>query len=234
MLLDLTARTVLLPVLLGQGMYARKTARMLSEPSGARQGRVGQGPPMRILIVGDSSAAGVGVPTQADALTGQVTRRLEASYTVDFHLSAACGARTADAIARLEALEAAPFDVAVTALGVNDVTKGVTLRRWLDQQKALYDLLKTKFGVRLILVSGVPPVHQFPLLPNPLRWVLGRQAQRFDHALHMMAGEQKGVEVLTFDMTLNADNMAEDGFHPGPDVYAHWADLVANRVRALG
>ncbi|MEO1638387.1 MAG: SGNH/GDSL hydrolase family protein [Pseudomonadota bacterium] len=230
MLLDLTARTVLLPVLLGQAAYARRTARSLPEPEGPREGRVGQGPPLRVLIIGDSSAAGVGVPTQDEALTGQLSRRLSSQFTVEFHLDGVTGARTIDTVRRLHAKPAQSFDVAVTALGVNDVTKGISLRRWLEHQAELYDLLRDKFGAQQILVSSLPPVHQFPLLPNPLRWVLGRQAQRFDRALHLLTEQQEGCEIVTFDLTLDASNMSPDGFHPGPIVYAAWADRVARRI----
>ncbi len=69
-MLDMVVRTVLLPVLLGQAVYLRKNVVKLPEPEGARIGVLGEGPLLRLLILGDSSAAGVGVETQADALLG--------------------------------------------------------------------------------------------------------------------------------------------------------------------
>ena len=57
---------------------------------------------------------------------------------------------------------------------------------------------------------------------------------RFDRALHQLIEFHDGVEVVTFDMALNEENMSEDGFHPGPVVYARWADRVAERIPPPG
>ncbi|MDX8347243.1 SGNH/GDSL hydrolase family protein [Cognatiyoonia sp. IB215446] len=230
MILDAAARTVLMPVLLLQAVYLRMTVLRLPEPDGAREGKVGQGPPLRLTILGDSSAAGVGVADQQDALLGQVNHRLAPHFTTDYRLIAATGSRTGDVLGWLQDMQALDADVAVIALGVNDVTKGVSLRRWLRQQSALLDRLVHDFGVKYVVVSGLPPMHDFPLLPQPLRWVLGRQAARFDKALHEMVAERRDATSITIDMRLNRENMSEDGFHPGPVVYSAWADAVAAQI----
>ncbi|MEM8598518.1 MAG: SGNH/GDSL hydrolase family protein, partial [Bacteroidota bacterium] len=65
----LTLSKILLgPVLLAQGKRVRRVALKLPEPPGDRESTVGNGPPLRLLVVGDSSAAGVGAETQDDAL----------------------------------------------------------------------------------------------------------------------------------------------------------------------
>lgn len=219
-----------MPVLLGQAIYVRTHYIALPEPDGARSGVIGQGPPLRLLIIGDSSAAGVGVPTQSEALLGQLTTRLQDHMTVHYDLIARIGARTADVLAWVSDMPDARYDVIVTALGVNDVTKGVSLRQWLRQQAALIDQLNARFGCSKVIVSGLPPVGQFPLLPQPLRWVLGRQAARFDRHLHALAARRSDCHALRFSLGLDESNMSEDGFHPGPVVYAVWAEEVAQII----
>ncbi|MDX8351515.1 SGNH/GDSL hydrolase family protein [Cognatiyoonia sp. IB215182] len=219
-----------MPVLLLQAIYLRMTVLRLPEPEGPRAGRTGQGPVLRLAILGDSSAAGVGVADQKDALLGQVIHRLLSRFTVDYRLLAATGSRTGDVLGWLQDMSEFDADVVVVALGVNDVTKGVSLRRWLRQQSALLDRLVHDFGVKYVIVSGLPPMHDFPLLPQPLRWVLGRQAARFDKALHAMVAGRPDATSITIDMRLDRDNMSEDGFHPGPLVYAAWADAVVAQV----
>lgn len=216
-----------MPVLLGQAIFVRTRYVELAEPEGARRGRVGDGPPLRLLIIGDSSAVGVGVGTQRDALLGQVTARLEKHATIHYELVAQTGARTSDVLGWLDDLPEVQYDVVVTALGVNDVTKGVSLRTWLRQQADLFDRITARFGCAKIIVSGLPPVGQFPLLPHPLRWVLGRQAARFDRHLHQLVADRADCVALQFDLGLDETNMSEDGFHPGPTVYARWAEHVA-------
>lgn len=219
-----------MPVLLVQALYLRKTVLRLPEPAGARNGTLGAGPALRLLILGDSSAAGVGVDHQDDALLGQVVRRLIPHVGVEYKLLAVTGSRTGDVLAWLDDLPRVDFDVVVVALGVNDVTKGVSLRRWLRQQARLLDRLVQDFGAKHVVVSGLPPMRDFPLLPQPLRWVLGRQAARFDRALHKMVESRHDSTSITIDLRLGSHNMSPDGFHPGPAVYAAWADEVASQI----
>ncbi|EEX09439.1 hypothetical protein SL1157_1477 [Ruegeria lacuscaerulensis ITI-1157] len=60
---DQIVRLPLLPLLAAQALMVRQRALRLPEPSGPREGRQGRGPRLRLLIVGDSSAAGVGAGT---------------------------------------------------------------------------------------------------------------------------------------------------------------------------
>jgi hypothetical protein len=55
------------PLLLLQGRHVRRVTPRLAEAVGPRDGTAGNGPPLRLLIVGDSAAAGVGVPVQGRA-----------------------------------------------------------------------------------------------------------------------------------------------------------------------
>ena len=232
MFVDIAARIVLLPVLIGQALYVRHNIAELPEPHGARSGTTGSGPGLRILILGDSSAVGLGVDTQAEALLGQVIKSLSPQFTLTYDLVAVTGARTVDALGWLSDLPAEGYDVVVTAFGVNDVTKGTSLRRFIELQGRLIARLQTEHHAKLIVVSGLPPVSEFPALPHPLRWVLGKQARRFDLALHQLVETRQGCATLVFDMTLETSNMSRDGFHPGPVVYEAWAKNVARVVQA--
>jgi len=224
-------RSLCLPILITQGLWARRQAPTLPEPEGPRVGQTGDGPVVRLLIVGDSSAAGVGVAHQQQALSGQLLQHLSPKLRVDWRLAARTGNTTREALTMLRP-EQGRFDVAIAALGVNDVTRGVPLRRFLRQQAELRRVLKTRFGVRQIIVSALPPMHQFPLLPQPTRWLLGREARLFDNALRQAVAGDPIAEYLPFDMSLAPSLMAEDGFHPGPKVYSRWGELVAARILA--
>ena len=230
MLVDIAARIILMPVLLGQAFFVRGQAGRLPEPIGDKVGVRGQGPKLRLLIVGDSSAAGVGVKDQSDALLGQLCQRLGQRFEVHFRLVAQNGAKTSDALRWLHELPAAQYDVAVCALGINDVTKLTTRSRFQMQQAALMDSLTNDHQAKLILVSDVPPIGQFPLLSNPLRWVLSRQGKRFSRVLRNLIAMKDRAQLLEFDMSLDPSAMADDGFHPGAAAYAHWAESAHQAI----
>jgi len=229
-LIDMPARVALFPILVAQALQVRRGALKLPEAAGPRSGEVGDGAPLRLLILGDSSAAGVGAAHQDQALSGQLVKRLSTRYRVTWRLEARTGHTTKDRLKRLDRLGSDRFDVAVVALGVNDVTQAVPLTTWLDRQSQLVHRLRHEYDARLICLSGLPPLGAFPLLPQPLRWVLGRQAARFDWHLKRLAASQTGVTVTPMDFDLSVDHMAEDGFHPGPTVYSDWAEMLAQQI----
>lgn len=229
----LAAKLALAPLLVWQGVRVRQRALRLPEAAGPREGSVGQGDlRLRLLIVGDSSGAGVGASLQDEALAGRLSRALAERLggRVDWQLCATTGHTTRDALVQLKAAELRPADVLVTALGVNDVVGQVGPRAWLGQLMEIETLARTRAGVRFSLYSAVPPMDQFPLLPQPLRWLLGAQACRLNAALAgaMVAG-LRGMESTPASFQA-ASLMAEDGFHPNPAGYALWAETLAERL----
>ena len=224
-------RLAFYPVLVTQGPFIKFRTERLQEPKGAREGVIGQGPDLRLLIVGDSSAAGVGVSTQSQALSGRLAYGLSPYAQLEWQLVARCGDTTPMSLHRVKAAQPRRADVAIVALGVNDIMRGTRLSRWLEQTDALIDHLVTTVGVGHVYVSGLPAVSQFPRLPNPLRWTMGHQAERFDRGLRDLVAQRADTTLIPADMALNVDNMARDGFHPGPKVYAFWADLIVAQIR---
>ncbi|WP_028955992.1 SGNH/GDSL hydrolase family protein [Sulfitobacter sp. 20_GPM-1509m] len=224
----------LLPVLAAQGLWVRARVPRLPEADGPRRGRLGSGAPLRVLILGDSSAAGVGVAMQDDALSGQLAARLGSTREVTWDLRARSGATTAQVLAEVQsAADLGRFDVAVVGLGVNDCKNGVPLARWVAQSCTLYDLLRTKCGVRLICASALPPMGDLPALPRPLSTVMAARAAVFDAALIGMVDQMPDLRRVRPDIAITAQVMAADGFHPGPLVYAAWAEAVAAEVGTL-
>lgn len=76
----------LLPILLIQGRKVRKNTPRLLEAGGEREGTTGEGQPLSLLILGDSAAAGVGVDTQQDALSGAIISELQNEYRLQWKL----------------------------------------------------------------------------------------------------------------------------------------------------
>ena len=221
------------PILYLQGSWVRRSIPRLPEPPGSRRGIAGSGPLLRLLIVGDSAAAGVGAAHQDEALLGRLVASLSAAFSVEWTLFARSGETTASTLKRLRELDAGPFDVAVTSLGVNDVTGGVSRRLWRRRQARLRQILRGSFGVTRILACGLPPMHGFPALPQPLRWWLGVRAREFDRDLAQDIEAENRVSFLNLRFTEDMSLMAADGFHPGPGVYSEWGRRAARAVTTL-
>lgn len=227
--MSLALKLALAPLLLAQALVTRRRAPVLPEPDGARQGQVGMGHALRLLIVGDSSAAGVGVRTQEEALAGHLSRTLaqRSGRCVHWQLAAKSGITTAQALELLQQSPPAPAEIAVAVLGVNDVIDQVPSHRAMQQRAALADWLHGHAGVRHVVFAPLPPVHRFPLLPQPLRHVMGRDALRHDAAVARWAATREDVSHVPIDYGLGPEHMAEDGFHPGEPVYRACGEALA-------
>lgn len=220
------------PVILTQGIYLRKYTPDLPEPDGARQGTMGQGQPLKLLIAGDSSAAGVGAPTQDAALSGQLLKNIATEREVTWSLIAKTAWTTEDMLDHLESVDDLPYDVSVSSLGVNDALCGFPVKRHIRNQKRFVELLKKKFQVKKCYLSALPPMQKFPLLPQPLAWFLGRSARVYNRALRDWIQTEPDLEFIPIEFPLTPEMLATDMFHPGPPTYKAWGEMVGARILA--
>ena len=183
---------------------------------------------------GDSAAAGVGVNVQDDALLGSILKELSSEFSIQFYLHATTGFTTDQVIQSIQTLETQHFDVIITSVGVNDITKFTSPQAWIAKQKQLYHILKHKFSPQLTIASGVPPMDQFPALPNPLAWLFGQYAKAMNLELGQFVAQQNQMEWIEYDLkkflALNLA-MAKDGFHPSKEIYQFWGKQVAEKIR---
>lgn len=170
--------------------------------------------------------------SQDEALAGQLVQRLAPRVQVTWRLVARSGVTTAGALDLLDGEAAERFDVALTALGVNDATRLRSPERFAAEQARLGQVLRSRFGVGRLIRSAVPPLGQFDILPRPLRDEIGARALALDAVLQGLSKAEPGAVHLPFDAQLRPDLMARDGFHPGAALYSRWAQRAAEAVLA--
>ncbi len=132
----------------------------------------------------------------------------------------------------LEEIPPEKLDVVVTSIGVNDVTHGTGRQTWIARQEKIIRLLLSKFDSPHVILSGIPPMHLFPALPQPLRWYLGSRAKHFNHALEQSVQGCSRCTFVSIDFPLETTYMADDGFHPGTRAYSFWAKHLAGIITA--
>lgn len=228
-------KLALAPVLLAQGLATRARMPRLPEPEGARDGEVGEvgeRPPLALLLAGDSSAAGVGVAHQRDALAQPLASLLATrmSCGVRWRLLARTSLDTEETLALLQAQPQVRTDLAVIVTGVNNVTGRVPVQRALDARAAIVRFLQDTAGARHVAFAPLPPLHAFPGLPQPLRRIAGAEASRHDEALRDWCAAQEGVSLVPMSLPLDPAAMARDGFHPGADAYRWMAQAIAEHL----
>ncbi|MEJ2603134.1 MAG: SGNH/GDSL hydrolase family protein [Gammaproteobacteria bacterium] len=226
---------LLAPVALWQGLRTRRSApRLPPVLDDVATGTVGgEGPVERLLVVGESTAVGVGATRPEAALAPQLAKTLSArrGTTVRWQVVGQNGIRAAGLGAKLAArsdLLAAHW--ALVLLGANDVSGLTAVRRWTHDLDAVVRRLQAAGAT--VLVAPVPPFHLFHLLPQPLRWLLGERAGLLCSARHTLAGRD-GVHVLETEFPRERRYLAADGYHPSDLAYYEWADQIAEFIENL-
>ena len=241
---DLLAILGLGPWLLVQGRRVRRETPVFPEPPGPRNGlaepplpqrsEAGVCEVLRVLITGDSAAAGVGASHQREALAGQLPPRLAQGLArpIAWDLVARTGLDI-EGLCSLLVRHAGQqrYDLVMVSIGVNEVTAGTGWVAWQLRLRRLHHLLQTQLGARLVVYSGIPPMHRFPALPQPLRWFLGRRARRLDQALAQWTQTVAGAQWVALPV-LPDSAIAADGFHPGLEAYPAWAEALVQAVLA--
>lgn len=226
---------VLAPLLLVQARQAVRRTPRLPTASGPARGTAGYGDPRRrLLVIGESTAAGVGADRHTRALPGflaaQVSGRL--GGTVTWMVRGKSGATARKILAELVPAGQDPFDVTVLTVGVNDLFDRRAPRPWAGDLVGLIKALSGENGRTQVIVSGMPPVHRVPAIPQPLRFVLGRRARAMDRVMRQVSADC-GATYVPMDgaMTRDGGLFAPDGFHPSEAGYRAWARVLAEAVQ---
>ncbi len=224
----------LAPLLLVQGRAVRRRTPQLPSAAGPPSGLVaGPGPALRLLVLGESTVAGVGAPTHTEALAGQTAAALAARLdrAVAWRAAGQSGATADDVRTRLiPTIPPEPVDLALVALGVNDTLRFRSPRRWAADLAALVAALRARVGPAPVVLAAVPPLGRFPALPQPLRAVLGLRARLLDLTAADLAPTLPSVTHLPIGIPVTPAMFCADGFHPGPAGYRRWGALLAAGV----
>jgi lysophospholipase L1-like esterase len=218
------------PLLWLQAKYVRRTALLMPEPPGHRAGTTGQGTLMRLLVAGDSGAAGVGAASQEQALCGHLVRRLSSHHTVQWCVLAVNGLDSPGLLKLLQESPPARYDVVVLSMGANDATGLCAPKQWALWQNSLAELIADRFEPALLVHSAVPPMHACQALPQPLRWFMGRWARQMNAALASQLADPTRRTLHWHPESTTLAGMAADGIHPSSDGYSVWADGLCRRI----
>jgi lysophospholipase L1-like esterase len=235
---EATARPLwaLFPVLFTQGLWVRSRTPRLQPASGALEGVQGTGHALNLLALGDSIVVGVGVRDTREAMPSQLAASLadELGCAVHWQARGSNGAATTDLLASLEQadLHAAP-DLVVISNGINDVTGLASTRTFSDGKQRLYQALADRFPNAVLAQLGMPPMHLFPALPQPLRGLLGERAAAFDARLARLALQYANLRHFPFTRLPPVEMFASDGYHPNEAGIKAWVEGLAPPMAAL-
>jgi len=227
------------PVLVAQGAWVRRRTPLLPEADGERHGVEGiwRDDALTVLLLGDSTAAGVGVRTQAEGLAPTIAAVLarHSGRPASWRVAGRTGSTVQRALTRLvPQLLDESFDVIVVALGFNDVLRTRRARAFQDDVAALATSLQRHLrpGGGIVL-AGIPDLAIFPSLPQPMRTLLALHARHLNRCLIRAAANAQSTVYATPPPIDSRAFFAEDGLHPNAEAYRLWATHLADAATAI-
>jgi lysophospholipase L1-like esterase len=228
----------LLPVFYLQGIKARRRVPRLPEATQNMQGVVPGVPelrPFRLLVLGESSMAGVGIADHADGFAGQVSGAIgrATGRAVSWEVLAKSGYDARAVHQKLVPLiQEQDYDMVIVGLGGNDtfyLNGPLTFGR---NMAMLIRKLRTKIPAAPIVIAALPPVGAFPALPPLVRLGLGALVRLHSFALRRFPIRFRGVYVAGRANLGQGDQLFIDGIHPAAQAYTIWAEQTLSFARS--
>lgn len=223
----------LLPFVALQALRVRRDAPRLAAAPGASSGRCGEGSPLRVVAIGDSIIAGVGASSLDKALVGQAAHALATGLqrAVEWVAIGRIGIDSGGVLDELlPALAETPADVFLISIGVNDVTALNRRSTWETNLRRLLQALSGHSPGAVIAVAGMPPLHGFPLLPQPLRALIGFRGESLDRVTRRVVAGFPAARHVPVVFGTHGDRFCSDGFHPSEASYADFGRAMARSV----
>lgn len=184
-------------------------------------------PPLRLVMLGDSNALGVGVERVTDTVGGQLAALLATDRRVELSSVGVSGSRSSDLATQVaRALLGLRPDVAVILIGANDV---IGLRSPGEASTYLGSAVRRlrEAGVEVV-VGTCPDLGAARAIAPPLRQVVawwGRRVARAQvRAVHQAGGAVVDLGAETGPVfRADPNTLCEDRYHPSADGYRVWA-----------
>ena len=215
------------PYYVALGIHVRRKALRLSPASGPRSGQYGQGKPAtRILALGDSSAAAVGIEQTVGAIGPQIARKLneKTGNPVSWHISghnSAIASEIRDHV--VPNLPEADYTHILVMIGTNDMKNWHTVGRWKKGFGTLLYAVRTTYPEAKIFWHQAIDMRHVPALPLSLGKILNLRVLLLNRKGAQLCVERGAVCVPPLP-NVQPEGYCRDGFHANEAGYDAWAD----------
>ena len=215
------------PLLFLQGHYTRRKVGLLPEAAGDKSGLAGVGDaPVNLLVIGESTVAGLGARTHEQALAGRFAEQLNARLGKPVRWSVVgrngvTAKRTIDELVPMMPDER--FDYVLVGLGGNDVMKLSSPRKWRRDMIRLLNIIRERNPGVAIFITNCPMIKYSPVIPHPIKFLLWELSKLHDANIREFTADMDRVFYYHQPTDLNLDGFFADGIHPSEQGYADWS-----------
>ena len=218
------------PVYAWQGIGVRlRTERMLPAQGPVMHSIPGKQPGIALLVLGDSSAASVGIGKSEDGLAAQLATQLseKTGQAVKWRaagFSSATAGQIRDHV--IPNLAAEPWTHIVLSIGTNDAKNFHTVSRFKKDFGGMLYALRAKWPEARIVWSPIVDVKRMPALPGMMSSILEVRAGAFNRMGQRLCNERGAVATTRLPIRDPQAGFSSDGFHASEAGYRAWAEHV--------
>lgn len=222
------------PIYVWQGLgVRRRTTRMLPAQGPVMHEVGGQAPAISLLVVGDSSAASVGIEQSEYGLAAQLagliaerTGRAVRWRAAGFN--SATSGQIRDYV--LPNLSSGPWTHIVLAIGTNDTKNFHSVSRFKKEFGGLLYALRAKWPEARVVWSPVLEFTRAPAMPPLLGRILEIRATEMNRMGVRLCNERGAIAAARLPITNPEAGFASDGFHASEAGYRAWAEHLSDFV----
>lgn len=224
------------PIYVWQGLGVRRRTVRMAPPAGpAEVDLPGQGKPLQILVIGDSSAAGVGVEDFSESVAGRLPGLLAETTGRPVHArtsgnNSATSGQIRDHV--VPNLKPVAYDYIVLNIGTNDAKNFHSGRRFCKEFGTLIYALRARFPEATLIWSGVLDLKVVPSLPWPLNEILSIRSRIINQNGQILS-QERGALAPPVTWNPIVENFSNDGFHASSKGYQDWAEALAEYILEL-
>lgn len=216
------------PVYIWQGLgVRRRTERMLPARGRVVHHIEGEGERVHLLVLGDSSAASVGVESSERGLAARLAHRVnQATGRPVVWRAAGFNSATAGRLRDhvVPNMDAGDWTHIVLSVGTNDAKNFHSGRRFNREFGTLLYALRAKWPQARIVWSPVIEMSRMPALPPALGRVLEIRAGLVNYWGRRLCLERGAVPATRLPIDDPSAGFSTDGFHASEAGYDRWAE----------
>jgi lysophospholipase L1-like esterase len=235
----------LLPIMFFQGKKIRKSVPTLPEAEGTEGVAFNNSnKTIKLITIGESTIAGVGVRTHEEGFTGTLAKVLgqKMGVNIAWRVYARSGYTAKRVVEKIvPKITESQCDLLVVGLGGNDSFTLNTPTKWRLHIAQLIDSLQVKFPNTPIVFTNMPPIKAFPAFTSLIKFTIGNLGEILGETLADLVANKPNVyyisDIITvekwikkLDFKAEYKDFFSDGVHPSGLTYQTWAKEVAGFI----
>lgn len=197
---------------------------------------------LQLLVLGESTVAGVGVDTHQEGFAGTLAQCLsnELNTTINWKVYAKSGFTAKQVREQLvPKITENNIDLIIIGLGGNDAFTLNTPKRWKKDVFDLIDELRGLYPKTPIAFTNMPPIKEFPAFTRLIKLTIGNLVEILGKELNRAVEPYKNVvynnKIITIrdwterlELSNPPSDFFSDGVHPSKLTYQAWAKDFCN------